>query len=164
MSGYWNTLASSCLGIAFSASIPQKTSFGWECILRVAMPIHQGWKLCPILAEGEGVMQEQCHFLERQTCIQLRPGFVQNLCGSVYFPSAVQYRRELEEQGIAGVTVPFATCSLLRKSSVLRLHLGIWTWSPPGHLFSMCPRWIPLIPLATTASCSNEFLSLTATF
>lgn len=146
MSGYWNTLVSSCLGISFSASTPQKTHFGWECILRFAMNLHQGWKLCPILAEGEGVIQEQCHFLERETCRQLKPGLVQNLCGSVNFPSDVQYWRKFEEQGIAGVTVHFATSSLFRKPSVLRLYLGIWTWSPPGHLFPRCPS-SPLHPI-----------------
>lgn len=167
MSGYWNTLTSSCLGISFSASIPQKTCFWWEFILRLAMSLHQGWKLCSILAEGKGVVQEQCHFLERQTCRQLKVGFVRNLGGSVYFASDVQCRRKFEEWDIAGVTVPFATCSLFRKLSVLRLHLGIWTWSPPGH-FSPCvlnlTLWIPLISLATSASCSNELPSSTTAF
>lgn len=86
------------------------------------MHLHRGWKICPMVAEDEGLMHEQ--FLERQTCRQIRPGFVQNLCGSVYFPSDVQYRRKSEEQGIAGVTVAFALSSLFRKLSELRWHLG----------------------------------------
>lgn len=40
-----------------------------------------------------------------------RSGFVQNLYSSVYFLSDVQYRRKLEEWGIADVTPPFAMCS-----------------------------------------------------
>lgn len=83
------------------------------------MNLHQGWKLCPILAEGEGVIREQCHFLERQTRRQLKPGLVQNLCGSVNFPSDVQYWRKSEEQGIAGVTIHFATSSSIPQVSFI---------------------------------------------
>lgn len=150
MSGYWNTLTSSCLGISSSASISQKTWFEWGCILGLAMYLNQTWKFCPFLAVGEGAVQQR-HSSETELH---GAKSVQNPYSSVY---SLWCSVQEKVWRTGHCWCDSSLCYTLLVLEISTVEDFIWGFESNGHQ-GVCRPWVLLSPLDPTHSSDHHSL------